>query len=47
MQANDKLHSKRQQAEAYGAPAQARSELMTDEIYDELEDEVVQKQMRK
>ena len=47
LQANDVLHSKRQQAEEHGASGAARGELVTPEIYDELEDEVVKKTMRK
>jgi hypothetical protein len=47
LQANEVLHSKRQMAEAYGASAEARSELLSSEIDDELADEVVLKTMRK
>ena len=46
-QANDVLHSKRQQAEDKGVWAEARGALLSSEIYDELEDEVVRKTMRK
>jgi len=47
LQANEVLHSKRQMAEAYGASSEARSELLSSEIDDELADEVVMKTMRK
>ena len=41
------LLTKRQMADTHGATAEARGELVSSEIYDELEDEIVQKTMRR